>query len=324
MLPFSHTRLVNPVLTYTASSLTVIPSTLHIPLSCWFFSADNLPVRAIDDGQESPSLQRLLTGDMVDDTCRVRLWVEQRRDGGFWEAEKKQPRLPMSTDIGKPPSPPAIEQEFYGGVRLACMTDMPRWDMQQSLAWGTAGGEASLHPERGSGQPSAAPSAAPSAVDTGGMEDPNVPITPEEGGTMGAGAGDEDVRSTGKNRRPRQERILVFLKTLGVRRRTTGYNRGAATGAATIGREDMGEEGGGRGGGIGSGGRSSVRPEYLTHAILRSSSPLRALFELAADRIGDGTRPEDLGAYLEDLPCAWQDGLSGQKPSKVMTRGDDS
>lgn len=258
---------------------------------------------------------------MVDDTCRVRLWVEQRRDGGFWEAEKNHPRLPMSTDIGKPPSPPVIAQEFYGGVRLACMTDMPRWDMQQPLAWGAAGGEAPLHPDRGSGQPSVALA----VVDTEAKEDPKVPITLGEDGTMGSSEGDQDVRSAEKNRHPKQERILVFLKTLGLKSSTTGYNRGGATGGEIGGQQDDGDEDGGRGGVVGSGSRCSVRgPEYLTHAILRSSSPLRALFELAADKIGDGTRPEDLGAYLEDLPCAWQDGSNGQKPAKVRTRSDGS
>ena len=45
---------------------------------------------------------------------------------------------------------------------------------------------------------------------------------------------------------------------------------------------------------------------YLTHAVLRRSSPLRSLFELAAELLPEGVAPEELGACVEDLPCVWQ------------------
>lgn len=273
------------------------------------FSADNVPVRAIDDGQESPSLQHLLTSDMVDDTCRIRLWVEQRRDGGFWEAEKDHPRLQMPIGLGRPRRP--TKRESFGGVRLACMSEMPPWDMQQPLVWGAAGGEIP-HPNNSHGQQSAA------AVGTEmEMEEDELSIVSGEDDAVGA-AGitahvDDDHSDPAGTTRGRETRILVFLKTVGF---GNTMEAGAAT-AAAVRHRGVGDVGG-----VSSGSRSSTwGPKYLTHAILRASSPLRTLFELAADRLGDGTRPEDLGAYLEDLPCAWQDTVKEQQPAKAAQAG---
>lgn len=281
-------------------------------------SADSVSVRAIDDGQESPSLQRLLTGDMVDDTCRVRLWVEQRRDGGFWEAEKDHPRLQMPIGLGRPRRP--TKQESFGGVRLTCMSEMPPWDMQQPLLWGAAGGEA-FHPNISNGQQSVAAAA---EIDMG-MDDDELVIESEEGDALGAAGmaaevGDGNSNSAGTSR-DKKTRILVFLKTVGF---GNTIEAGTATAAPAVRHRDVGDADS-----VGSGSRSNTwGPKYLTHAILRPSSPLRSLFELAADRLRDGTRPEDLEAYLEDLPCAWQDNAwrdatKEQQQAKATQAGQD-
>lgn len=263
------------------------------------YSGDNVSTRAIDDGQDSPSLHRLLTNGMLDDACRVRLWVEQRRDGGFWEAERDHRRLKMPIGLthGRPP-PRVTQRETFGGVRLACMSELPPWDMKQTIEWGTAGGATSSPGDADEGprdlpvqaefEDDAQPAVGHGDVDTVGAAE------------RAADTIRKDLDSPASATSCRERRILVFLKTLGF---GDDNERGQET--AVVKPKDAGD--------CNTASSDSVAaPKYLTHAILRQRSPLRTLFELAADRLGKGTRPEELGAYLEDLPCAWQDDHIGE------------
>lgn len=238
----------------------------------------------------------------MDDTCRIRLWAEQRRDGGFWEAERDHSRrhMPINLLNGRPP-PRATTQESFAGIRLACMSDMPPWDMQRSLIW--AAESAGLGPSEGEdgedaqqGETAETAPVAAGAVDT--ELEQAVAVVLGEGNAVGA-TGVAAGSSLGSHRNSRHEkRILVFLKGLGLE---TPSRRSCNVGDGNIG---------GSGNGVEEkcvGAVATPVPVYLTHAVLRQKSPLRALFELVADRLNDGTLPDELGAYVEDLPCMWQD-----------------
>lgn len=257
-----------------SSLLTTIHSTPRYWLSR---SGEDAPSNLLDGGQESPSLFRLLPVDTLDETCRVRLWAEQRSDAGFWEAEMSHPRWQMPVDYAdgtRRTVPRPASREVFAGVRLACSSDTPPWLMHSPLAWGSAG-----YPRDWL----SAVMAEASGSDPGQAHE----ASSEENGS-GTAVGSLDAEDSTDNHPPREKRILVFLKTLGLRE-------------------------GGRNGGDGD------KPAYLTHVVLRRRSSLRSLFELVVDLLRDGTAPEELGAYIEDLPCAWQGRTTGGMSVRVRS-----
>eukprot|EP00752_Nemacystus_decipiens_P006037 g5450.t1 len=295
-------------------------------------SEEDQPARVLDDGQTSPSLFRLLSGDTVDEAFRVRLWVQQRSDGGFWEAEATGVPFP-SWVLDHPPSSPLHQQQqqaenvalspganggdgevpscsslstrtprsSFGGVRLSSVSDLPLEQMHQlsMFAWDSGnGGSGSGPPGQGGGGGGAGAmdpaAAAPADVENG-----------ENDSAGGAGGAKSDDASTGAG----PERLmLVFLKTLGLGNAGEQDSAAASGAGAASARKQTGKDGncGGGGGGTGMTSDQGALPTYLTHAVLRKSSPLRSLFELAAELLQDGTTPEDLEAHIEDLPWAWQ------------------
>lgn len=301
-------------------------------------SKDDLFPLAFDDGQTSPSLFSLLSRDTVDETFRVRLWVQQRSDGGFWEAEAVGTRqttlwnyLKQQEEVSLPATPaigddggagdlrssglrPSKQEPraAFGGVRLSSIADLPRGQMQQLLmfAWGSASGRAVSTPPGqggGGGDGAAEPeSAAPIDDDSFGSD-------------LGSLAG--FVIGDTRQRVVQEKLMLVFLKTLGLgspgwQASTPAAGAGAAAVPAAAAGESRKEycKDGYPGGGADSGGGAGVGvanaegglPTFLTHSVLRGSSPLRSLFELTAELLQDGTAPEDLEAHIEDLPWAWQ------------------
>lgn len=262
--------------------LTIICTTSRRTPRSWLSrSGEDAPSNLLDGGQDSPSLFRLLPVDTLDETCRVRLWAEQRSDAGFWEAEMSHPRWQMPVvyaDGTIRPVPRPASREVFAGVRLACSSDTPPWCMHSRLAWGSAGHQndmpnAVMAEASGSGPDQAHEASALSA------------LSAEENGG-GTAVGSLDVEDSTDNHPPREKRMLVFLKTLGLRE-------------------------GGRNGGDGE------KPAYLTHVVLRGRSSLRSLFELVVDLLRDGTAPEELGVYIEDLPCAWQGRTTGGMSVRV-------
>lgn len=277
-------------------------------------SGKGLPARFLDDGQNSPSLFRLLSGDAVDETCRVRLWVEQRGDGGFWETEggggvarlsrmprrrrqrqKKEMGVPIepssdgsgcSDDSGSgagdadgswvswSPSTQPAPKDNYAGVRLSRTADVSAFHQQSTLAWESASDES-------------APPTVASPVSEGDSGD-------EEGAAADGTNGDEQ-------KMPPEERILVFVKSLVL------GNEESQSMAGTWRGGDANHYGGGAA-------ATPPLPKYLTHAALRASSPLRSLFELAAAEHDTAVAPEDLEAYVEDLPWVWQSAVVATDP----------
>ena len=239
------------------------------------------------DGQNSPSLLRLLRDKFLDETCRVRLWAEQRDDGGFWETEVSHPRweLPIAYADGtwrfaaRPTS-----RETFAGVRLACTAGMPPWLMRSPMRWGSEGYPkdwvSAFAPDAVGSAPGHANNSAVSGLVEEASAQAGLPSDENEDGPAANSAGDE---SSADMPPPQENRILVFLKAIGLRREEENFCG-----------DDSGVE----------------RPAYLTHVVLRGRSPLRTLFELVADLMKDGTAPEELGAYVEDLPCTWQGGAA--------------
>ncbi|CAN0351773.1 unnamed protein product, partial [Ectocarpus fasciculatus] len=283
-------------------------------------SGKGLPARVLDDGQNSPSLFRLLSGDAVDETCRVRLWVEQRSDGGFWETEggrdaaqtsrvwpwrrqQQQQQQQRHKEMGLPVEPssdgsrcsydsgsgagetdgslgsssPSLQpapRDTFAGVRLSRTADVSPFHRQSTLAWESASDEG------------APPAAVVSPVAEGDTGD-------EDGAAADGTSGDEQ-------RSPPEERILIFVKTLGLGDKESQSVAGTWTGG------DANDCGGGAAVAAAAPPLPPPPPKYLTHAALRASSPLRSLFELAAAELGTSLVPEDLEAYVEDLPWVWQ------------------
>lgn len=287
----------------------------------------------MDGARDSPSLVRLLTSDTMDDTCRVRLWVEQRSDGGFWETEREPPRwqapakpdhsrgaaaaaaavatavvTPQPPTTSTPKSPPAPKEKF-AGVRLSCTADMHSWEMRSALGWGPRAWSPPVAP----GPPEEAAGAGATVPPTGNANDAAAAAVPGGGGgghpevapavgSVQSGAGGGGGLSP--TIPPREERMLVFLKTLGL---GGGGDDAVASGRRGGAREEGGGCSGGGGDASGGDGRGGEGwPIYLTHAVLRRRSPLRSLFELAAELLPEGVAPEELGAYVEELPCVWQ------------------
>lgn len=252
----------------------------------------------------------------MDETNRVRLWVERRGDGGFWETEStrdtdtttqtslSQREMEVEGeedeemgiafesspdrggDIGwrmtRPPSPAQrTARSDYAGVRLTNTAGVSAWMQQPTLSWGSGCDGSS--------------SSTSSAVGPGSA-----------GGTTLA-----------------EERILVFLKSVGLSegKSEESYAATGAVGGAKAGgpNRKLGISGGG-----GATGRmeDDNSPRYLTHAVLREKSPLRSLFELAADLLPDVAAPEELGAYVEDLPWAWQSAALGQQAAESKHEAD--
>lgn len=259
-----------------------------------------MPSRFTDDGQTSPSLCRLLSGDMVDDTCRVRLWVEQRADGGYWETERSHRCWPVSTSPteDQPPEVLLTPESAFAGVRLASTARMPPWHMQAPLEWGSTGGADAWLADAVMGQHLSNVMATPAPADnraaSAAADAPDEASPAQEALTSSA-----SVSIVSPAKPSKEVRILVFIKTLGL-----GGKDGRKSG-----QEPRGDT---------NATNSECGPAYLTHAVLRGRSPLRSLFELTAHALDDGTRPEELGAYLEDLPCAWQDGV--EEKSAVSVR----
>eukprot|EP00904_Undaria_pinnatifida_P004673 jgi/Undpi1/14206/HiC_scaffold_9.g03855.m1 len=290
----------------------------------------------LSDGvHESPSLVRLLSSDTLDDTCRVRLWVEQRSDGGFWEVERDPPRwqplarpgprcgaaaIAAAVKVAASPQAPATStptspkppKESFAGVRLSCTADMPPWEMRSALGWGPrAWSPADPGPPGATGGVAVAPTPgnandvevllSSAAVVPGGGEEQQpenaAAVGGVQSGTAGGGGGLSPVR------RRREERILVFLKTLGLSGGGGGVGKGSRGGVRGKGGDygGTGDSGSSDGGRDGEGGAV-----YLTHAVLRKTSPLRSLFELAAEIFPQCVAAEELGAYVEELPCMWQ------------------
>ena len=232
--------------------------------------------------------------------------------------------------VEAPPQPPATStptssltpKESFAGIRLSCTADMPPWEMRSSLGWSPRAWSPPVEPgppEEATGAGATVPppgnangvvvlpaaAAVTAAVPRGGGEEqPEVaPVV----GSMQSGAGGGGGGSPAIP--PREERILVFLKTLGLGVERDGVEGNGAPGKGCRGgaREEDGccsNGGGGSGGGGGDGGQGL--PVYLTHAVLRRRSPLRSLFELVAELLPEGVAPEELGAYIEELPCVWQ------------------
>eukprot|EP00903_Cladosiphon_okamuranus_P020121 g18477.t1 len=307
-------------------------------------SEENLSPRVFDDGQSSPSLFRLLSGDTVDETCRVRLWVQQRSDGGFWEAEATGPPLPTCPEEDIDPQQQQQQQQQkaekvtmlsssngdasggqsgscpfrsnltprvnFGGVKLSRVSHLRIEQMQMlsMFTWGSGNrGSASAPPGQASG---------------GNGEVEPAAAAPADGENVGSdsasGMGTSNSNGDPAGLLP-EKLMLVFLKTLGLgiaQEEESGAAAGAgevsASMRARLARKDTAKDGNISGGGDGGGGGTGVTsgwtalPTYLTHVVLRESSPLRSLFELAAECLQDGTSPDELEVYIEDLPWAWQ------------------
>ncbi|CAB1113819.1 unnamed protein product [Ectocarpus sp. CCAP 1310/34] len=257
-------------------------------------SGKGLPARFLDDGQNSPSLFRLLSGDAVDETCRVRLWVEQRGDGGFWEKEggrdvthlsRVWPQQRQTDKMGAPVEPSSDGRRFsddggsgagdadgsrlspspstqpdpkdnYAGVRLTCTADVYPFHQQSTLAWESASDES-------------APPTAGSPVSEGD----------DAGDEDGAAA---DGASGNGQRMPPEERILVFVKTLGLGTEESQSVAGTWRGG------DANHCGGGA---------AAAPPPPPTAAELDTA-----------------LAPEDLEAYVEDLPWVWQSAVVATDP----------
>lgn len=241
-----------------------------------------MPERAIDEGQDSPSLSRLLTNDMMDDTCRVRFWAERQSDGGFWEIEDHVRITPSSSlsRLGTCRRRLKSSKGFYDGVKLISTLCLPPSVMKRSLSWNFEGENVSSESHAGT-----TPDAGPATV-----------------GASDAKAGSPMGRS--------EDRILVFLKTLGLEHPRPEATRGDGLSICNRDPEDIGKCESHEG-----------RSKYLTHVILRPSSPMRALFELVAELINasEGT----LDAYVEDLPCVWQSSPESRRARSQTVRAEE-
>ena len=356
-------------------------------------SGKHLPAHFFDDGQSSPSLFRLLRGDIEDETCRARLWVEQHGDGGFWETktteslrlqqrqqlEEMEGRLqemeeqlqPWQQDFKQ-----RVEQrielqqmerqqweeeeeeeeeedeegwripvETFAGVTLSRTSDMPPWQMQDLSVGKTF--SCGAPPAQSAGGVDEAAAAAAAQLLAAVSEDAEDLGSAAPSATAAAGeAGGVSAKAA------QNELMLVFLKTLGLRGGETipagtaasalastpsspSVASPAAAAATAVAAEVAGNgRAPGRTGDRGAPAASRAAdalPRYLTHAVLRGSSPLRSLFELAAELLRDGTTPEELCAHVETLPWAWQaaalkeeDGAAAsQLPSGGATAGGD-
>lgn len=257
-------------------------------------SAEDPPISLFDDVRTSPSLFRLLTSDAVDETCRVRLWAEQRGDAGFWETDSNQPRRQTSaSNFNGRPAPRSTARESFAGIRLACTADMSPWQMGSTYGLGAHGGSAAWLPEAAALPGQAENGAAAAAAEGSDTEDDAAPHG-------GPGESSDSGNPSSSVKKPREQRVLVFIKTLGL-----GVEKGENLRSG--GR--CGDTHGGEG------------PAYLTHAVLRGTSPLRSLFELTAELLQDGTTPEELAAYIEELPCAWQGGEGQTAASETVRDG---
>lgn len=222
-------------------------------------------------------------------------------------------RPPTTSTLTSPPT----AKESFAGVRLSCTADMPPWEMRSALGWGPRTWSPPVEP----GPPEEATGAGATVPPPGNANDvvvlPAAAAVPRGGGgeqpevapavsSMQSGAG----RGSGVSPTipPREERILVFLKTLGLNVERDGVDGDGARGKGCRGgtKEEDGGCSDGEGGSGGGGDGSQGLPVYLTHAVLRRRSPLRSLFELAAKLLPEGVAPEELGAYIEELPCVWQ------------------
>lgn len=235
---------------------------------------------------------------MMDESCRVRLWVEQRSDAGFWETERRHFPWQIQKNINMIGwvHPCVASNETFAGVRLTSTAEMEPREMRSSLAWGSDGG-ASVPPARaGEGAWSVGGPAPPAPAAAAAVAEP-----PTENGEA-SGEGTPSAAKAKAKKAPREERILVFLKILGLGKGTSTSDEDGCEGSSSGGdRRDRRD-----------------RPVYLTHAMLRGRSPLRSLFELTADLLRDGTVAEDLGAYMEDSPCAWQGAAAEAGRPKVV------
>ncbi|CAN0552933.1 unnamed protein product, partial [Ectocarpus sp. 12 AP-2014] len=190
-------------------------------------------------------------------------------DGGSGAGDADGSRVSPS------PSTQPDPMDNYAGVRLSRTADVYPFHQQSTLAWESASDE-SAPPTVGSPV---------SEGDDAGDED-------------GAAA---DGASGDGQRMPPEERILVFVKTLGL------GNEESQSVAGTWRGGDASDCGGGAA-------AAPPTPKYLTHAALRASSPLRSLFELAAAELDTALAPEDLEAYVEDLPWVWQSAVVTTDP----------
>ena len=279
----------------------------------------------------------------------MRLWVQQRSDGGFWEV--RGTGAPLSSWLqDHPPSPPHHHQQQqkqqqaeevavlagadgrasdrrscpyqssstptprvdFGGVRLSSVSNLPVEQIQQlsMFAWGSASGGPGCGPPGQAGAGDGAEAAEPAAA--AAADDENFESIFEVlASGMGAAKSNDGAAGAGP-----EKLMVVFLKTLGLgnageQRSTAAAGAGAGAGAASVAAAGVARKQKGKGGSCGDGGTGPASdqgalPAYLTHAVLRKTSPLRSLFELTAELLQDGTAPEDLEAHIEDLPWAWQ------------------
>lgn len=340
---------------------------------------DAAQAQLIEDGQSSPSMYRFLTVDSLDEACRVRLWVEQLSDGGFWETETSQNNnkvnrsgaldavnLPAvgaaaaaAAAVATGGSLPAARKRAprlgvrgkenattittFAGVNLVCTADKPPpWRQMPSLprirgqnmssssdpnddSWIASLGEPALNGDAsmdsliilsgqagGDNDTAAAAGAEILEVEATGASDGREESSVTFPSPSRAGSG---------NSSPREDRILVFLKTLGLKKGEEEEGGCSAAGSRRGGRSGGG--GGGNGvvcrGGISNGG-GKYQPDYLTHVVMQSGSPLRSLFELTAWLLGNGTEPEELGAYVEELPFACQNAAKRSSAGSRMVR----
>ncbi|CAM9309707.1 unnamed protein product [Scytosiphon promiscuus] len=261
-------------------------------------SGEVLPSYHFDDGQDSPSLFSLLRGDAVDETNRVRLWVERRGDGGFWETETTQTTQTSPSQHRQEHQ--EREEEEEGDEEDEAL------DAPLVSSPGDGGGSGDVGRRRTA---SPTPSQRTPKRDYAGVR---LSHTKDASGWMqqstlawGSWYGSGSTTNTDSTANPEpaggatavEERILVFIKGLGL--------------------------GGGGGEGVEATAAAAVDPPtYLTHAVLREKNPLRCLFELAAELLTDGTAPEDLEAYIEDLPWAWQSAALRHQAAESTERVD--
>lgn len=290
-----------------------------------------MPAGFVDDTPSFPSLLHLLYGDTMNEACR-RLWVEHRGDGGFWETEtehipptayfwqqQQHVQDAMETSLGggggggydggrpgiSPPTP--IRKCHFAGVWLARTADVSPAQMQllSTMFSGLPGSTGSDEP----------PEQAGAGAEVASALDPTVPVgagvvTDEVDGPMSASDGRTEIE---------EELILVFLKTL--RLGNSCVQQHAASASTPAAGKEHFDGSSSDASGVGAKGSGDSLPRYLTHAVLRGSSPLRSLFELTAELLEDGTAPEDLGAYVEDLPWVWQrEALRSQTDSVITGR----